>query len=234
MLLPPHFPSTAPSLFDLFNASEGSIHRIILVALQEWSYFGGTYESLSGSVHKGHDQAEGGFYQRVGEYWKQGSNQNHDGKNDNAWSATFISYVMRKAGVSTRDFRRTQRHSEYIHDAMQNRVNNTVWATFVGRRLEEYRPKEGDLICNSRSGVHMTFERAITHDKYESHCDIVVYVRPGEIGVIGGNVGSDSAGFSKGHRAVGLRTRNITSGGYLVQRSADKFFAILENLLPLK
>jgi hypothetical protein len=86
------------------------------------------------------------------------------------------------------------------------------------------------LLCNTREKSHMTYDKAIKQDGYDSHCDIVVYVRPGEMGVIGGNV----SGTSKGHRTVGLRTRALTSGGYVVNRTKDEFFAILENRLPLK
>jgi hypothetical protein len=235
MMLPPHFPRTAPSMFDLVTARPGTIHRIIYVALQEWSYFGGTYESLKGNVRAGHNQTESPYYKRVGEYWRYGSgNKGLDGKDKNFWSATFISYVLRKAGVSDHDFHRNARHSKYIHFAIQNRVKHMVGAKFVGRRITEYRPKEGDVICNSRDKANMTYDKAITHDDYDGHCDIVVYVRPGEIGVIGGNVGANSNGFSPGHRTVGLRARALTSGGYLKNRKSDPFFAILENRLPLK
>ena len=59
--------------------------------------------------------------------------------------------------------------------------------------------------------------------QYKSHGDIVVYVRPGEIGVIGGNV-SDS---------VTLKTLKLDSAGYLVDKH-DHWFVILENRLPLR
>lgn len=229
MLLPPHFPRSAPSLFPLMTARPGTIHRILYIALREWSYFGGNYESLSGVVVRSHDQSEPGYYKRVGDYWKKGAGVNHDGKDTDPWSAAFVSFVMYSAGVSLHDFLRAQSHSRYIHFALQNRVKNTVGAKFIGRRLTEYRPKEGDLICNTREKSHMTYDKAIKQDGYESHCDIVVFVRPGEMGVIGGNV----SGTSKGHRTVGLRTRKLTSGGYLVNRTSDPFFAILENRLPL-
>jgi hypothetical protein len=233
MLTLPHLPRTARSELDLANSRPGTVHRILWVAVQEWSYFGGNYDDINfaGIEHSGHVQTDPGYYQRVGEYWKYGSDtQGLDGKDKNYWSATFISYVMRKAGVSDHDFHRSARHSKYIHVAMQNRVRDVAGAKFVGRRLTEYRPKEGDLICNSRSGANITFDAAINNDDYDGHCDIVIYVRPGEIGVIGGNV----SGTSAGHRTVGLRTRKLSSGGYLLKRSADPFFAILENRLPLK
>jgi hypothetical protein len=228
MLMLPYLPRTVNSQLDLYNSAPGTIHRILLVAVQEWNYFGGHFEDRGKTLRKGHGETETGYDKKVGEYWKVGTGQNLDGDDTGwAWSATFISYVMRKAGVSDRDFRRSIRHSEYIHFALKNRL--AFGAKFVGRRLTEYRPKEGDLICNSRAGAGITFDKAVTRDSYKSHCDIVVYVRPDEIGVIGGNVGPEA----DGKQTVGLRTWKLNAGGYLSDKS-KAFFAILENKLPLK
>jgi hypothetical protein len=219
------------------SARPGTIHRILWVAIQEWGFFGGYREDFKDrAIRRGHRETEAGYDKKVGEYWRYGTGKNLDGDDTGwAWSATFISYVMRKAGVSNQDFHRSIRHSEYIHFALQNRVNGVVGAEFVGRRPTEYRPKEGDLICNRRGKIKTTFASAIKQDRYESHCDIVVYVRPGEIGVIGGNVGG---GDKAGRQTVGLRTRQLTGGGYLAEDSLSakvpKYFAILENRLPLK
>jgi hypothetical protein len=135
--------------------------------------------------------------------------------------ATFISYVMREAGVTDKQFKRATAHAKYIHFAMQNRA--LPGAAFVGRRLNEYRPKEGDLVCAARDGSGITFDKAVKQDAYKSHSDIVVYVRPGEIGTIGGNVGD----------SVTLKILTTDPGGFLNDRTA-KWFAILENRLPLE
>jgi hypothetical protein len=223
MLPLPHITPAVVDLVDLYTSRPGTIHRILYVALQEWSYFGGT-NVTKGHRHTGHKETEKGFYQRIGTYWKYGTGTNLTGKDtDFPWSAAFISFVMRTAGVTHAQFPGATAHSRYIHFALQNRVHNTPGAAFVGRRLTEYKPKVGDLVCTSREGANMTFDKAIKQKDYTSHCDIVVYVWPGEIGTIGGNV-SDS---------VAMKILKIGAGGFLTDKTAP-WFAILENRLPLK
>jgi hypothetical protein len=222
MLMLPHPPRSVTSTLDLLDAAPGTINRILLVAIQEWSYFGGEIMFHGKEVRTGKKETHKGFADRVGEYWRYGTGNRLDGNDtDHPWSATFISYVMRKAGVSDRDFKRAAAHSRYIHRAIQNRINGVVGAAFVGWRLSEYRPKEGDLVCYSRAGAGMTYDKAKSRDAYKSHSDIVVYTRPGEIGVIGGNV-DDS---------VTLKILKTTAGGYLADKK-NEWFAILENRLP--
>jgi hypothetical protein len=192
--------------------------------VQEWSYFGGTTRVRGRSVRRGHQETDKGYYQRVGDYWRFGTGLRRTGLDtDDPWSATFISYVMRKAGVTDRDFRRAAAHARYIHFAIQNRLGHKHGAVFHGWRLTEYRPKEGDLVCYSRAGSGITFDKAIKRDAYKSHSDIVVCVRPGEIGVIGGNVGD----------SVTLKFLTTTAGGYLNDRT-ESWFAVLENRLPFR
>ena len=63
--------------------------------------------------------------------------------------------------------------------------------------------------------------RAAKESKYKAHGDIVVFVRPGEIGVIGGNVGD----------SVSLKTLKIDGSGYLTDKT-QPWFCVLENRLP--
>ena len=217
----PHPPRSVGSQFELAGARPGTVHRILWTALEEWSFFGGQTQ-YQGYQHRGHREADPGYYQRVGSYWRYGTNQALDGRDrDNAWSATFISYVMRKAGVSAHDFHPAYRHSEYINDAIRRRVNGSPENKFVGWRLTEYRPKEGDLVCYWRKHPK-TYEQASHQRHYESHTDIVVYVAPGEIGVIGGNV-SDS---------VTLSILRLGGAGFL--NKGHHLFAVMENRLPLR
>jgi hypothetical protein len=207
----------------LAGARPGTIHSILWTALEEWSFFGGQIQ-YRGYQRRGHREAEAGYYQQVGTYWRFGTNQALDGRNtDVPWSATFISYVMRKAGVSVHDFHPATAHSHYIHDAILHRINGSSENKFVGWRLSEYRPKEGDLVCFTRGDSHMTYDRAARLDAYKSHTDIVVYVAQSEIGVIGGNV-SDS---------VTLKVLRVGGAGFLDQ-SAGPLFAVIENRLPLR
>jgi len=223
MLPLPHISQEIANLVEIAMSRPGTIQRIMWVALQEWSYFGGT-NVTKGHKHGGHKETDKGYFQRIGTYWKEGTGTHLDGRDtDHPWSAAFISYVMHTAGVTRQQFPGATAHSRYIHFALQNRVHNTPGAAFVGQRITEYKPKLGDLVCASRAGSNMTFDKAIKQKDYKSHCDIVVYVWPGEIGVIGGNV-SDS---------VAMKILKIDAGGFLVDKTSP-FFAILENRLPFR
>jgi hypothetical protein len=217
----PHLPRSVASQFELAGARPGTVHCILWTALEEWSFFGGQTQ-YQGYQHRGHREADPGYYQRVGTYWRYGTNQALDGRNtDVPWSATFISYVMRTAGVSTYDFHPATAHSRYIHDAILHRLNGSPANKFVAWRLTEYRPKEGDLVCYWRKHPK-TYEQASHERQYESHTDIVVYVAPEEIGVIGGNV-SDS---------VTLSILRLGGAGFLTKD--HHLFAVMENRLPLR
>lgn len=228
MLLPRHLPAPALGLPGLYGAAPGTIHRILLVALREWSLFGGRTAVYTGGSSRppreGHKENELGYSARVGRYWKFGTGHRFDGDDrDKPWSAAFISFVMRTAGVADKDFRRAPAHAKYIHFALRNRAGNVPGAKFVGRRLAERAPRAGDLVCCSRGKVNTSYEQAVRRDDYESHCDIVLYARPGEIGVLGGNVGD----------SVTLKVLATDAGGHLIDRH-HPWFAVLENRLPLR
>ncbi len=99
-----------------------------------------------------------------------------------AWSAAFISWVMREAGI---DWEPSARHSTYFQWAKQNRANNT--GTWKAYRLNEADILPGDLVGYRRqSGV--TYD---TPGDYAAHSDIVVSVSSEYADTIGGNI-SDS------------------------------------------
>lgn len=169
----PTYPSSFLSTFK---------KRVRDIALKEWEFFGRGREK----------EDQPGFYQRVGDYWKQGVNRNLDGRDRGTpWSAAFISWVMRKAGAGNQ-FKYSSLHADYIRDAIQKRKINDKNAAFKGYKVEEYAPKVGDLVCQSR-GKDAWRVGYDTTRSYSSHCDLVVSTKPGQIDVIGGNV-SDSVG----------------------------------------
>ena len=63
--------------------------------------------------------------QELRDYWKKGANvvQSDSYYINNAWSASFISYLIRMAGGET-DFKYSSSHSVYIRDAIKNRKEN--------------------------------------------------------------------------------------------------------------
>lgn len=125
--------------------------------------------------------------QRLRNYWIEGTNTHGTDKYyiDTAWSATFISWLMRMAGAGS-DFKYSTSHSEYIRDAIKNKKENNQ-KPFKGYKPNEVDIQQGDLVCYARqSGVNYD-----TTSSYISHCDLVVAVDDKNAVSMGGNV-SDS------------------------------------------
>jgi|1048.fasta_scaffold37930_3 hypothetical protein len=119
-------------------------------------------------------------------YWKVGSKTNASDSFyiNNAWSATFVSYLMRQAGAGD-NWKYSALHSDYIQAAKKNRKNNVK--TFQAFRKNETPVSVGDLICYPR-------QDGVTYDTpggYYAHCDIITDIKPGTAVTVGGNV-SDS------------------------------------------
>jgi hypothetical protein len=116
-------------------------------------------------------------------YYKIGTGTNRNDKYyiETAWSAAFISYLMKMAGAGER-FKYSQAHSDYIQAAKKNRLNNIK--TFQAFKKNEMPVTVGDLICYPR-------QDGITYDtpgKYYAHCDLVSEIKPGVAVGIGGNI----------------------------------------------
>lgn len=128
--------------------------------------------------------------------------------NTEEWSAAFICYVFREAGVEISDgfiFRR--RHLSYIVGALRNRENSDTtkpfWLYDSIEILGEAPPERGDLICYNRThnGVYSNHSYNSLRTRYWgnsdvptgfSHCNIVVSIRDVNgtqvIETIGGNI----------------------------------------------
>lgn len=137
------------------------------------------------------------------DYWKTGTGTSFQEANwwtNYPWSAAFISWVMRMAGVGSA-FKYSAGHAVYIHAAKQNRLQNSS-NPIKAYRVNELRPQPGDLVCKSRAGSGATYDTI--QPGMATHCDIVTEVRPGQLTTVGGNVSdsvkrtmvsTDSAGF---------------------------------------
>lgn len=187
--------------------------RMLDLAREEWEFFGRQTIGTDGQVkNPGHLEHEEGYWQRVGTYWKEGTDLSWTGQDrDVPWSAAFISYVMRRAGVP--NFRFSEWHATYIRDSILARRQGREDAPFWGYRLDERAPQVGDLVGYAREGG-ISFDHQPT--VYKSHTDIVVDVRPGEVDVIGGNV-QDS---------VTLKTLRTDSEGFLVDEN-QRWFVVM-------
>ncbi len=160
-------------------------YRVVSIANYEWQGWGEpTIQKNGKQTKKGGFEADKGYSERVGKYWREGTGKRYDGEDRKVpWSSAFISFIMKKAGAG-KDFVYSSAHTNYIRDSIANRKKGKTNEPFVGYRVEEIAPKVGDLVCYSReSGVNYDTKRS-----YLSHCDLVVKKKKNEIEVIGGNV----------------------------------------------
>ena len=150
---------------------------------------------------------QAGLWQRVGDYWWVGQNgasqssswtgKYGDGGQEYrtappAWSAAFISYLMRSAGAGDR-FPYSPLHATYINAAAGGN------AILAAKPPEVYAVQPGDLICYGRSGAQRLRFADLPTSSFFGHCDMVVGAIAGELTVIGGNV---TAGVTMKHVPV--------------------------------
>ena len=192
----------------------GFKRRLIDNAVREWELWGKPLYELGDKVNLGETECSPIYKERVGEYWRKGTNYNRDGcDRDIPWSSAFISFIMKKTGAGS-EFVYSPSHSTYIRNAIANTKSGKKH-TFMAYKLSEKPVSLGSLVCYARqSGVNYN-----TTSSYKSHCDIVVNVnkRKGTAEVIGGNV---SDGVTK-------KVIKIDRDGYLTDNKND-WFTIIE------
>ena len=157
--------------------SESPVEKALDIATEEWVFFGEQTIDIDGNlVKKGGQEAD---------YWKEGVDMDLTGKDTHEpWSAAFISWVMKKAGMGER-FSYSDWHATYIRNSILARRRDDPSFAYWGYRLSERAPQVGDLVGYARQGgISYDYQPTV----YASHTDLVVAVRPGEIDVIGGNV----------------------------------------------
>jgi len=195
-----HVPDFARKSYEPFSRGAA-----VEIALREWRLFGEIVVPVEAAADTTAmpDSAERrqGLWQRVGEYWWLGLNADQTGhaytglhdeqgrrfppERDGAyaWSAAFISYVMRMAGAGRR-FPYAASHYVYVNAALRS-------AQEVALRAEDpalYAPQLGDLVCVARDPARPLRYADLPALRFWGHCDIVVW-RGGEgLAVIGGNV----------------------------------------------
>jgi hypothetical protein len=180
----------------------------VAVATDEWRLWGNrvglTPDYKQTEVGMGERQQ--GLWQRVGEYWWEGMNTGEPdaaftGKHDAqghvfpitvdtryAWSAAFISYVMRTAGAG-RDFPYSPDHATYINYAARAAEGKMTNPLLIAENPASYAPRLGDLACFARGKAHRpTFAELPTAYDFPAHCGIVVAASPNDIDIISGNV----------------------------------------------
>jgi hypothetical protein len=183
---------SAAVLWSCAGAPENSLgltefrQRVVAAAEREWRFFG--RHQRGRARRNGYREDNPRQAARIRRYWRAGVGRTVNSPRV-AWSGAFISYVMRAAGAGRR-FAYSGSHSPYIRRAIGAARSGDGGATFHGRRLDDYAPRPGDLVCNA-------LVEGVDYDNlpryWSGHCDIVVAVRRGSIDVIGGNL-SDTVG----------------------------------------
>jgi hypothetical protein len=168
----------------------------------------------SGSTKEG----DSATIERLRKYWKEGAgvtNWSDDKMTDEAWSAAFISYIMKKSGAGS-EWKYSPSHSTYIVDSIKNRKENNS-NSFKGYKPEEVKLEIGDLVGKARqSGVNYD-----TKGNYKSHTDVVVNIKDGVADTIGGNVGN----------SVSLTKVPLDASGKIDNSkvSGNKYFVVIKN-----
>jgi Uncharacterized protein conserved in bacteria (DUF2272) len=221
-----HAPGPAPVRPTALNAHVPPFARLpyapfsrqaaVQIALGEWRAFRSPVKYPGTELPEDEERQEG-LWQRVGLYWWLGLDPSwresgwtgiHDENGrvfpadrdgDYAWSAVFISYVMRLAGAGS-SFPYSETHSDYINAA----ARHDPGVALTAERVEVYAPQIGDLICLWRGRTPVTFDE-LPAGRFPGHCDIVVGLKPGELDGIGGNVDN----------AVTMKPIPITADGHL-------------------
>ncbi len=223
-----HVPPFARIPYEPFSRADA-----VAIALREWRLWGQKVDddppgNRPPPLPEDKPERQPGLWQRVGEYWWTGQRTGateaawtgtHDenGKvfparedGDYAWSAAFVSYVMRIAGAGDR-FPYAAAHNTYINLAREQDLGRTAGWALAAEAPEAYAPRPGDLICAGRGGTAgMKFADLPTADTFTAHCAIVVDAGP-PLSIIGGNVDD----------AVTLTHVPVTADGRLAQPDGE-------------
>jgi hypothetical protein len=193
--------------------------RVIRLALAEWRDWGGPVREAWSPQPPASPEAEAANFPRVLAYWR--AVEDDEGAiRDNrpryravlagadaavglwaepAWSAAFISWVFRAAGVDAREFLPNATHSLYLDGLIADSRAFPATAPFLPHAPAEHAPAPGDLVCFDRSRAplaHWTGRLAETGVPRPMHCDIVVEVSSGWVDAVGGNV-SDTVALTR-------------------------------------
>ncbi|GBQ46073.1 hypothetical protein AA18895_0661 [Acetobacter ghanensis DSM 18895] len=204
-----HVPDFATRNFEPFNRQD-----VVAIAMREWRMFGSPVndddpeQRPEPQVAAVKPERAPGLWQRVGEYWWIGMDpsmtevswsgkHNADGQLTDfvhdgffAWSAAFISYVMRVAGANDR-FPYSPNHSTYINAAASGQS-----PILRARDPASYTPQAGDLVCvaRGRSKLTIRYSSLPTSYGFPAHCGYVVATGQNgppfghQISIIGGNI----------------------------------------------
>jgi hypothetical protein len=151
---------------------------------------------------------------------------------DTPWSAAFISYVIRRAGVAAPGFRFSNAHRIYIYDAFAVSIAEVAGKTGDGIYracpLTSTRPRVGDVICAQREpALAADSELAVrerirgeldggtdTRSVRRTHCEVVAHIDRAarKVYTIGGNVNQAVSARKLNLRGRSLRFSSAQKG----------------------
>lgn len=138
------------------------------------------------------------------------------------WSAVFVSWCVKKAGATSKEFKFANAHSKFVYEAIKNAINNL--GVFHAYDIDAYAPDVGDIIQNNRGGNEFDYNYAKTHRSYESHSAIVIEKgidsQGGYVLTVGGNE-SDS---------IRKKLIRLTPSGLIKQRELNPYISIIQTL----
>jgi hypothetical protein len=212
-------------------AVPGTRERMVFLARQEWALFGRpvvTFDEAGEATLHVEDggvashEVQPAMLSRVLMYWYSVSRLPIVGEQGELrpWSAAFISWLARSAGLLPAQFPATVLHWDYIERFLEPREEDR----FVARDPARYPPRVGDLVCVARSSAAAP-DFAVEVDGFANlrrgpyHCDLVVATTSDGIEAIGGNV-SDT---------LALVRLPVDARGLLRARPHASWAAVLQN-----
>lgn len=156
------------------------VDRLVGLAGAEYKEF------LFGTRHETHPDS----VKRISDYWH--SFQRNAEPVSVAWSAAFISFIVKKAGLG-QSFKFAPRHTTYLSDSKKAKLANDLSRAYWAVRLHERVLAIGDLVAYYRTGGDCGSAKHDYDDlpgDFCSHCDIVVAIIGDKAITIGGNVGN--------------------------------------------
>ncbi len=227
--------------------------RLVELALREWEAFGGgiidqrgpqrvvlresmsesdprVFHLLQGYWNAVREEQEGwGWHiEEQRELYRKGASETWDVP----WSAAFISYLMRSAGVDRLDFRWSAAHSFYLDHALHTHRQWGDRALYTPIDLEDHQPLPGDLLCQDRSRPAARRLQRVAQRWEEAgrfrpmHCDLVVASHPFRLSLVGGNLSNSVQLIYLPLNAQGYVPRGLGAG----DKSASPFALLRLNV----
>jgi len=211
-------------------ASKPGVRRAMISrANREWEFFGRQTVIMKGSKESipnvgAWEDDNFRYSNRINTYWRAVGKSRLSGADcQQPWSAAFIGWVMSGAGVPESQLRRSPAHWIYLASAIDQASYPGRY--FVPRRITDYSPNPGDLICayrnNSRPSSSGGYTSARGLNGRPTHCDLAVKKSGRTLEAIGGNV----------RNSVSKVTLELDGSGRLQRVPRRPWFLILENRL---